>query len=459
MDHSQLLRAYAAGAATVICSEYLHESDSEDEDDNIVVGNFGLSMIQLRKRMNQRYRAMAILVREEIMKPGRGHIAFDLPKSPPMVGTGNFGIYHRMLNCPRKCIEVVGLSPKEFGYLLPHFEAAIMADPQFANFRAGKLPIEQRIMIVLHRHNSNASYREFEQIYELSKSCIQDDVLAMTPILNNVMKEALGNIFPNREQRNLLTSFLPEVLERLVVKPVVSLDHTKIDNIDSIDQVTGQTFFRGDKGMGPSTLIATDPTGRICYLEMGKPGNLADQTLYQQSSFFLDSMIDDDESAALDGGYTGPCTASPGASTMVQSFTSAAIAAMNPADRKLAKEFNKAIKSFRAPVEQAFGGCKKRGRDSAHRSSLYVYEDNVHMQNEFKFLMHIVKTHMRGQCFNGNPANLTLGRNGVNRVEWIISEYLQHGLLTVHGRKSMFYGMGLTGMGLDDQTPEVLDLF
>ena len=65
---------------------------------------------------------------------------------------------------------------------------------------------------------------------------------------------------------------------------------------------------------------------------------------------------------------------------------------------------------------------------------------------------------MRGQCFNGNPANLTVGRNGVDRVEWIIREYLRRGLLTVDRRKSMFYGTGLTGMGLDDNTREVLAL-
>ena len=55
---------------------------------------------------------------------------------------------------------------------------------------------------------------------------------------------------------------------------------------------------------------------------------------------------------------------------MIQSFTFAAIASMDPADRILAREFNIAIKSFRASDAQAFGGCKKRGRDGAHRSSL-----------------------------------------------------------------------------------------
>ena len=61
--------------------------------------------------------------------------------------------------------------------------------------------------------------------------------------------------------------FLLDVLARLVVKPVLSLDHTKINNIDSIDQETGRKFYRGDKGMGPSALVATDATGRLCYLE------------------------------------------------------------------------------------------------------------------------------------------------------------------------------------------------
>jgi len=50
-----------------------------------------------------------------------------------------------------------------------------------------------------------------------------------------------------------------------------------------------------------------------------------------------------------------------------------------------------------------------------------------------------------------------MGAKGIDRVEWILREYLQKGLLTVDLRKNMFYGMGLTGMGLDDNTPDVLE--
>ena len=87
-----------------------------------------------------------------------------------------------MLACPRKCIETIGYTPKEFLHLLPYFETAIRTDTQFGRFRAGKLPLELRIMMVIHVQNSNMTYREFELMYGSAKRSVQDDVHVFTPI-------------------------------------------------------------------------------------------------------------------------------------------------------------------------------------------------------------------------------------------------------------------------------------
>ena len=62
-----LLQAFATGAATAVCSEFLNESDSEDEEENNVLdGHFGiLTPFSLRKRINECYRAIAILRRRD----------------------------------------------------------------------------------------------------------------------------------------------------------------------------------------------------------------------------------------------------------------------------------------------------------------------------------------------------------------------------------------------------------
>ena len=53
--------------------------------------------------------------------------------------------------------------------------------------------------------------------------------------------------------------------------------------------------------MGPTALVLTDCTRQIVYVEVHAPGNLADQTLYQQTPFFTKRVIDDH-------GYSRPCT-------------------------------------------------------------------------------------------------------------------------------------------------------
>ena len=59
-----LLQAFATGAATAVCSEFLNESD--EEENNVLDGHFGiLTPFSLRKRINECYRAIAILRRRD----------------------------------------------------------------------------------------------------------------------------------------------------------------------------------------------------------------------------------------------------------------------------------------------------------------------------------------------------------------------------------------------------------
>ena len=107
-------------------------------------------------------------------------------------------------------------------------------------------------------------------------------------------------------------------------------------------------------------------------------------------------MIGNDEAVVTDGLYGGPSTADVHAAPMVQAFKDAQTGMMTPIEHRLAKSYNKAVKSVRSSVEQAIGGGKKRGRDGIVRSSLMIHESTVSMKNEYKFLLHICKTKMRG---------------------------------------------------------------
>ena len=184
------------------------------------------------------------------MALGRGDILLGLPKSPSAVGAANLNLYESLLGCPRKCIETIGLTSKEFHYLMPFYRDKMVNDPDRGRFRAGKLPIEHRIFMVIHANYSGMIVRDLEIMYGVAKSSIEDDILSFTRIMNDVMKQGLGNMFPSRAQRDLLKELLPDVLSRLAAKPVVSADHTKIENIDSQDDTTAREFYRGDKVMG-----------------------------------------------------------------------------------------------------------------------------------------------------------------------------------------------------------------
>ena len=90
------------------------------------------------------------------------------------------------------------------------------------------------------------------------------------------------------------------------------------------------------------------------------------------------------------------------------------------------------------------------GGQHNRRASVHLSEDAVANYIELGYYLHIIKTKLRGRCFNGNPAGLSRGLEGADVAEWIIAENTGKGLHTAPFRKEAFFGPALAGI----QNPE-----
>ena len=423
-------------------------------------------LLDAKKRLARISLAILLLETRESMKPGRGYVTGGIPRAPNCIGHANIGMIERILSNPKKCMRQIGLTGKEFEFIFNFAEPAIRNNFRGAHYREKKMSIRGRLFLLLHYH-MNCGLRfdgDLESQYGWSKSSINDDIRFLTPLLSRTIKEQLGILWPSRAHRDVAKRFLPEIFQSLDAKPIGSVDHMKIANMDSIYAKTRTRHYNTHKGFGVNAMTVTNQFGQVIYAEAYSHGRCADQSLWQESALYLGQNgldVDDDECLCTDHGYFGGSSSRPGSADLLQSIpVQDILMIVDDEEADLAEQFNGAVHSFRASVEQVNGGVKHSGRIPALRTTLHtvVGEEIVTDMIEFGFYLHIIKTRMRGQCFNGNPANFQRGKKGLDRVEWIIAEYLEEGLATAPGRKEVFFGPALAGFQHADEVIDPLPL-
>ena len=92
-----------------------HELDGSD----IIGDNTELNEIEF---------AIDLLIFEEINHPGKGYTFFEQDIAPPHVLPINIPYLDFLMNCPSKCIKMLGWTPKEVLHLLTFMELEIEAE-------------------------------------------------------------------------------------------------------------------------------------------------------------------------------------------------------------------------------------------------------------------------------------------------------------------------------------------
>ena len=93
--------------------------------------------------------------------------------------------------------------------------------------------------------NNNNSLRELESIFHWAKSSIARDLPHCPKILLDLLIIEMRSLWPNRAQRDLMRTFLPEILRGTGIFFVE--DSTKLTNVDSTDPTTRRNNWNDHK--------------------------------------------------------------------------------------------------------------------------------------------------------------------------------------------------------------------
>ena len=259
------VNSFMQNVMNLLCMDGAGSDDDEIYEDEEVE--------ELRAKATAVEFAEVLVYFDESMKPGRGHTYFDTPRSPDDVGPASLESMRRILENPRKCLETLRLSPKEFHHLVTFVRPAILqaGARNGGGFRECKVPIDIRLYIILFCLASKMTMRELENYVGVAKSSCNADLLFIGRILVDVLKIQFVSLWPSRAERDAMKQLLSSHLQGTGL--FFSLDHTKFQNMDSTDDVTRRQHFTRHKGFGASGLICTNIFGQIIFAENDKNGN------------------------------------------------------------------------------------------------------------------------------------------------------------------------------------------
>ena len=403
--------------------------------------------------------AMLMLELHDANRPGRGHNFLDVPSKMYSVPPADYTMIDWALDTPTKAMSVIGLTPKEFNYILEFVDDEVVFGRNGGRFRSCKVTLRARLFMLFFFLFHNPTYRVMESIFFVAKSCIQKDIVFLAEVLLDILKHEIGQLWPPRQERDLLRQLLPESLRAF--RPFFIVDSTKVTNVDSTDQATRRTHFNTHKRFGSNAIHVVDLLGNLIAVVPFLDGRGNDITQYRQSDMFFQRnglTWDDDETGIGDHAYCGSSNCRVDSQDLIYPLSLSEIMELPEGLRATAYQYACDVRGVRGVVECDIGGTKRRklyGDRAKCRMSLKISEHNVALFNELAAYLQGAVMRMRGQIHGSNPAVVCKASKDVNLAKKVINEYT-HNLYTVHGHKNRFFGYGLTG--LNENVPDVIPL-
>ena len=325
-----------------------------------------------------------------------------------------------------------------------------------------KMGIEDKLFVTLFFVKNNCNYTVVESTFGTACSNCQEQIIKSLNILRHIYRAHFAQLWPTRNERDILQTFLPECFKYLAVKPVAAFDISTLTCYDSLFRPTRQLHWDDHKGFGPHWLQVVDllgnPLGIQKFLFNGNGSELAQ---YRMSDLFLQQngmRLDDDETLLGDKAFTGRVKFD-GPAEFVKTFTPQQIAAATAIDPQLGRDcvnWNKSLKISKNPVECVIGGSKNKsqvqGNSMKTRVSAHSHFDHIELMCEVAQYIHMSTMRMRDQQHQSNPAVLSHRLCGVDIVEKSLNQTLYLNKLFT-SRKNMYFGGMLAGAGT--QAPPV----
>ena len=293
--------------------------------------------------------------------------------------------------------------------------------------------------------------RRQEMKYSWAKSSCHANILHCAPILRDIVKDAVGNLFPSLAEQNALLEITPEYLRELGV--FLFVDGTTAPSVNTANPQSAATDYNGYNGFGLNIQIATDILGRCRYYYIGFPGAMHDSTLYRATDLYLQEngiAWDNDKTVGTDRAYRGPCNTNAGAAHIVHPLSIAEIAAL-PVHLQADARAMSAYLSTKRFGNENFINVFKRGAFSSNRSNsrirLNPHRDHQIVLLEVALLVEIMLQQMRGQVCQSNPAVIGAGVEGIRQGRRYINHFTEGALYSETGRERAYYGDRITGAG------------
>jgi len=332
-----------------------------------------------RRRANRRKHllAMRLLILEEEMKPGRGHMAWGAVPRAPSIPPFNQSVMDFAFSTVNRSMDAILFTPNEFRYLLSLF----LPKAEEHGIRAGKGGLEAMLFMLFYFNKANGTSREMERIFFVSKSSINSVLPRIAVVVLEVCKEFFTNLFPARAERDFMRTFLPAWLQGSGL--FASVDSSKILSIDSLDADVAGQHYDAHKGFGLNLISITDIFGQYILSEVAS-GVGGDMQQYRTTAFFNQRgrfQFDDDETLKGDSHYVGATKNSPTASQFLQPFTDAQIGVMPPQYQQYARQFGKSqqlVRTCKISLTPSLSIITLSHTNTAHHHYLHLHEHHRH---------------------------------------------------------------------------------
>ena len=252
---------------------------------------------------------------------------------------------------PTKLNDYIGIFPAEFERFYELFEPALReaGGMRGHRYRRCKFSPRVRLYVLLEYLRSNDTVRMQEMHHSWAKSSCSLNLYHCARVLCDVLRNALGDLFPGPEEQDALVQLGPGLLRELGV--FLFVDGTTAISANTANPASAALDYNGFNGFGLNIQIATDILGRCRYYYIGLPGAAHDSNLYHMTDMYLQQNGVEwgpDKSVATDSGYAGHSNNTHDAQGIVKPFTAAQIAALPVHLRHIAVESSSTIRHLPA---------------------------------------------------------------------------------------------------------------
>ena len=323
---------------------------------------FNQRIIESKKRLRDIDLNIALLAEKEKLKPGQGKMRYGEVPKPRNILPFNIDIVNLHLNDDQsqKCNRNIGFTAKEFSHLFNFFQPALHAagnlQSSVKEYHYVKPDDRCRLYVLLYSLHNNSTLDQLEGVFQWARSSIQRDIYHCAKILLDLLIFQMKTLWPNRAERDLMKTFLPDILKNTGIFFVV--DSTKIYTYDSVDVGTRTRNFEINKGFGPCYNNICNIFGSTIAFEIRHEGSQSDITSYHGSDCFNQRngcTWDNDETGMGDQKYTGVSNINPGSKLLLRKYTETDIEIERTNNRyetvQFMNRFNKSYEVVRSSIE------------------------------------------------------------------------------------------------------------